>query len=1035
MKKHQLLGKRWGFVFFSLCIFSVSMQAGNTVKLPGTLQQVSGYLHYPLPSAREDLIYHLDEMLLFDEEPTLEDIGMKFSLAHRSVMSARSRNARRLRQVAAIAHRKALNMTSRRKLQKILLQHGKINEFLFRLNGNHSGTVSLDLNTPEGFWAAEKLLKLTGLILKRERNANGKPGYLFFEDYSPPSFELNEYYQVANIRVGELAKKLAETHRFEFKVSECDIELPGEIDFFREVTGLDLSPDNFVETLIKEKRLQVFLGILCRLSDREIDFIDGLEPGFNTWKKMYRVETLLTGMFVLSHGLRVKENRLSLPGGEAAAPFWADLAGAHPLQHPGQFLENLTSMDGGKLNYFYVFSSFLPLETWKALFPDFDTAAFRKVYNQLHLDKKERIAGLKLPGLRDFGFFTLMYALRTRDNKIHFPGGIDAWAAAVGARENSTHGVLKQLAYNSLGKENIRSFISIYSKFYTRPELLTPEVIRTLYTNYTNYNVLVDFVEKIPVRKPGTVLKLFSLVTSIERTAIPSKEKEALTAIFQSLLELLAQSSKYTPDGFDYDGVIDELVKIPPEGAAAYDALFRFFEGPLAISLSPSRVDQSFMDFLLSGIQNPEVTVHDQVYILDASSVAGKKISNVLDSQETCTLSNLERINRRLAYLRDCADGCGNTGKRLMEDVDQLPHPGFGSTLPPEMGRKLKMYSRSGLYKNLDRLIASTSERASPSEVDALIGKIKATCLLQQLKHYLVTCTYALNVKTSNMRLFLNPNMTRLHDFSHHRKKGPWNHGGISRRLGQTSAYHLEGGLSRLDIILAGPFSENLFGKAIGYFPVQTTSILYNNLDLYPHPHIGGAQEYVGSMVTAAAKQLKKAEGDARLRRTLVDELTTLTAGFRYRKMVRAMDGNTGKLQLYFSELLRLAERLFDKKEPEGVMNRLGSVYYFTFGTLKPYRLPLFPQSLSHLFETKWVGGEKIDELKIKSAYISFQKKFPPELLGHFIYSQLFYSARFFSQDYKNDYHKTYYVAAVYNYLILNRIYKALRKSGILRIK
>ncbi len=1035
MKKYRPYRRGWVLAFFLLCIAAAPLTAGNTIKLPGVLHQVGGYLHYPLPSAREELIYHVNEILLFEAEPKFTDIGARFSPRDRALLTSRLRRSQALRQIARIAYRKTVNMTYRQKFQKIFTQHKAINEFLARLNGNRSGTVSLALNTPEGFGTAVKLLRLTGLVLKRGRTSTGKVEYLFSDDYSPPLYEVNDYYQLINIRGGGMEKKLAETHRFEFSLTECDVEIPREIDFFRQVTGLDLSPDNFAQTLATEKPLQLLLGILYRLSPREIDFIDGLEPGLNAWKSIYQLETLLNGMFVLSHGLRVKENRLRLPGGEAAVSFWAAVAGAHPVENPRRFLENLAAMDDGKLNYFYVFGSFLPPETREAIFAGFDPAAFRTLYNYVHLDKRERIAGLKIPGLRDFGFFTLMYALRTRDGKIDFPGGTDAWAAAVGAGEKTAYGILKQLAHASPGKENIRSFISIYSKFYSRPELLTPEVIGTLYTNYADYNVLVDFVEKIPVRKPETVLKLFALVTSIESASIPSKEKEALTAIFQSLLELPAAGGKHPPGSFDYDGMIDDLVKIPLEGAAAYDALFGFFESRLAISPSPSRVDASFMDFLLSGVENPEVTVHGQAYVLEASSAVGEEISNVLVSQNTCTLSDLVRINRRLDYFRDCVDGCGNTGKRLMEDFGRLPHPGFDTELPPEMVRKLKVYSRSGLYKNLERLIAKKSGGAPRSEVDALIGKIKTTCLLQQLKHYLVTCAYALNAGHSRIRIFLNPNMTRLHDFSRARKTGPWNHSGISRRLGQASAYHLEGGLSRLNITLAAPFSENLFRKPIGYYPVQSTPILFNNLDLYPCPDTGRAQEYVGAMVTAADDRLQKAEKDTRLRQTLVDELATLTAGFRYRKMVGAMDGGPGKCELTFSERLRLAEGLIDGKEPVPGLDRLGPIYYFTFGTLKPYRFPLFPQSLSHLFESKWVGGEMIDELKIKSAFISFQKEFPPQLLGHLIYSHFFYASRFFSQDYKNDYHKTYFMSAVYNYLVLNHIYKTLRKSGVLRIK
>lgn len=429
----------------------------------------------------------------------------------------------------------------------------------------------------------------------------------------------------------------------------------------------------------------------------------------------------------------------------------------------------------------------------------------------------------------------------------------------------------------------------------------------------------------------------------------------------KSYKRLLAKRSCYKTDRFDYDVAIDELMKIPLEGAAAYDAVFRFFENTLAIDMSPSRVDQSFTGFLLSGAQNPEVTIHDQTYILDTASAVEKTISGVLNSQEACTLSNLVRVNRRLDYCRDSKEGGGNSAKRLLEDFDRLPHPEFGgllSALPPGMGRQLKIYSRSGLYKTLERLAAEKSEGAPADEVDTLIGKIKTTCLLQQLKHYLVTCVYALDAGDPDMRLFLNPNITRLHDFSRRRKKGPWNHSGTSRRLGQTAAYHLEGGLSRLSITLSGPFSEHLFGKAIGYYPVQTTSILFNNLDLYPYARIGRAQEYVGSMVTAAGEQLQKAEKDPRLRQTLVDELATLTAGYRYRKMVNAVDGNSVQLLLHYGERLRLAERLLDKKEPVEGMDRLGCIYYHTFGTLKPYRFSLFPQPLSHLFESKWVGGE-----------------------------------------------------------------------------
>jgi len=62
----------------------------------------------------------------------------------------------------------------------------------------------------------------------------------------------------------------------------------------------------------------------------------------------------------------------------------------------------------------------------------------------------------------------------------------------------------------------LQKFISLYSKFYDRPQLLTEEALSLMYNNYDQYNVLVDFIEKIPLRKPETVIKLFTWVKNFQ---------------------------------------------------------------------------------------------------------------------------------------------------------------------------------------------------------------------------------------------------------------------------------------------------------------------------------------------------------------------------------------------------------------------------------------------------------------------------------------------------------------------------------------
>jgi hypothetical protein len=308
--------------------------------------------------------------------------------------------------------------------------------------------------------------------------------------------------------------------------------------------------------------------------------------------------------------------------------------------------------------------------------------------------------------------------------------------------------------------------------------------------------------------------------------------------------------------------------------------------------------------------------------------------------------------------------------------------------------------------------------------------------------------------------VFLNPNLTRFHDFSSHQGKTPWNHSGISQRLGNLTTYHLEGGLSRLNITLAFPYSEYTFGRELGNKSIQAVPIIFNHLDLFPYPLIHRAQEYNGLLVKFAEELLQKSRENPELKEALRDELMTMTAGYHYRTVMHQLEKPKAKFSqplLYFSELLRLGETFFKKRkfidrfsQKQGLeafrepslnqavqeeMNRLGSIYYHTFGTLKPYRYSLFPQPLSLLFESQWTCAEMINELKVKVAYISYLKQMPPQLLGSVVYRYLFLVADLFFRSARIDYHSTYFMYSVFNYLYLHQIYNDFRKQGILRIK
>lgn len=100
-------------------------------------------------------------------------------------------------------------------------------------------------------------------------------------------------------------------------------------------------------------------------------------------------------------------------------------------------------------------------------------------------------------------------------------------------------------------KSPISKFISIYSKFQGRPELISEETLKLFYEGYDKYNILNDYIEKINIIDKETVMKLFDWVKSIEK--LNKKDRAIFTAIYQSLFEILSFSSKYHPNGYNFD--------------------------------------------------------------------------------------------------------------------------------------------------------------------------------------------------------------------------------------------------------------------------------------------------------------------------------------------------------------------------------------------------------------------------------------------------------------------------------------------------
>ena len=589
---------------------------------------------------------------------------------------------------------------------------------------------------------------------------------------------------------------------------------------------------------------------------------------------------------------------------------------------------------------------------------------------------------------------------------------------------------------------DIQTFLSIASKFSNRPRLMTDDVLTVMYSNYQEYNVLVDFIEKIPIREPETVIKLFEWVGYFEK--LEKTDKVLLTSIFQSLLELFSHASKYAPGRCDYDTIIGKMMAIPWNRQDFYDKIFAFFEKELGIK--PNK--KSLIDFVLEGINNQDLNINNTAFKFMIKDIYRKNIEEILQSQEVCTLSTLLEINRILGRVleRESLPPPVDIGSHILKTLRQLPYAEISQSAPKPMRDRVMAYSKDQLNELSIQLVEKINSNTALSDLEPIILKIKNDYLLYQLKDHLLALVYAVNAKNPKLRVFLNPNMVRLHDFEDYKNLTPWNYCGPPHATHYFSKYHLSGGLSRLNIAFATKWHKHLFGRTYVYNSAHVRSLLTNLLDLYPDPRDYQSITANALLVDFGLDLLRKSLDNKTIRKDVIRELGTITSGYHYRKAVHYLTGKSSDHNLFFSEIKQLGERFLKKKKyldestikalSEHPPPRLGGIYYHTFGNLVPQPFTIFPQGVSNFFDNGWISGEMVDEFQIKLSWHLYKKNIPPFLLGQVLYSYLNRTApRVFSQSHFKDYFATYFMFKIFNNSHLSKIIKNLQKKGYLKLK
>lgn len=357
--------------------------------IPGDINRLSSYTDFLYNYPSDQFLYHLNDRMLFLDRPdgTVAPSGVRNGLLN------------------------------------ILRWHNIIKLSLQRAGMSDKDMITLNVGEEEGFRKTATILKLIGLNL--EKSPEGQ-----FIVSTVSGQGIIDYYRFAAVDPATLQIQLNKTRRFHFQLKESTVPVPWDIPFLNRVTGEGLTGGNFFESLVKNEHLSLLLAILNRLSYREVQHIDQLLKGDKdgAWRQIYNNRGFLMGMFYLANALRVTaDGNWLLPGGPGAVEFWETVSGENSSKTPFRFLYQLATKDSGKLNYLFLFSRFLPVETQQYLFTGENAAKMVELYKKITLADDEKLNPGQFTGLRDFNAYTMFYPLDVHEGRVFFPLGVDTW--------------------------------------------------------------------------------------------------------------------------------------------------------------------------------------------------------------------------------------------------------------------------------------------------------------------------------------------------------------------------------------------------------------------------------------------------------------------------------------------------------------------------------------------------------------------------------------------------------------------------------
>ena len=135
--------------------------------------------------------------------------------------------------------------------------------------------------------------------------------------------------------------------------------------------------------------------------------------------------------------------------------------------------------------------------------------------------------------------------------------------------------------------------------------------------------------------------------------------------------------AKYATDAYDFDQLIGEMIQIPLSTVSFSQDLFKFFVKNIGIRLHPENLDNDFIDFLVSGINNQVIKFQRNSYTFLIKETFKSKINQILEALEISKLSviyELDTLLNRVLISKEYIND--RTRNRMLLGFKSLIHPG-----------------------------------------------------------------------------------------------------------------------------------------------------------------------------------------------------------------------------------------------------------------------------------------------------------------------------------------------------------------------